>query len=209
MFESLAGYERILAVTVSSRLSGIHGSARIAAEDEGERVLLIDSGLVSGGTVLLADALQRRLERGTDEEELLRVVERFRERARFVYTLETLEYLARGGRIGRAAALAGGLLNTRPVIELREGENVPRKRVRGRARSLGELERVFVGDAVDGPELHVGVVHADARAEAERLEQRVRELRPGASFDLVTSFGPALGSHLGPGAIGLYWFADD
>jgi DegV family protein with EDD domain len=209
LFESLAGFERILCVTVSSRLSGIHGSALVGAEPFGERVVVVDSGVVSGGTVLLADALQRRLERGTSEEELLGVVERFRRGARFVYTLETLEYLARGGRIGRAAALAGGLLDTRPVIELVGGENVPRKRVRGRARSLAELERTFAEGAEDSERLHVGVVHADAREEAARLEARIRELRPRASFDLVSSFGPALGAHLGPGALGLYWFEDD
>lgn len=209
VYEELHGYERVLSVHVSSRFSGTYNSARLAAEDTGGRVLMIDSEAVSGTIVLLADAIQRRLERGTSDDEILMLVDRFRSRARFVYTLETLEYLVRGGRIGKVQALADDLLSTRPLIEVAGGQNVPLKRVRGRRRSLEELERALAEGSVDGPQLHLGVTHADAAADAAELEQRIRRLRPRASFDLLVEFGPALGTHLGPGAIGVCWFEDD
>jgi DegV family protein with EDD domain len=208
-YADLAAFEHVIALTVSAKLSATFDSARIAARDSGHgRVTCIDSGSVSGGVVLLADAIQRRLERGTTAEELSALVERYRHEARYLYTLETLEYLARGGRIGRASALAGGLLNTRPVIEVRDGENVPFRRVRGRARSVAVLEQALVEATDDVPDLHVGVVHADADEAAAALEARVRVLRPRAGVDLVTEFGAALAAHVGPGALGVYWFCD-
>lgn len=207
-FEQLAGYQRILAVLISSKLSGTYGSALIASEQAGGRVLVIDSGTVSGGIVLLADALQRRLQRGTSEEELLACVDRYRREARYVFTLATIEYLVRGGRVGKAAGLASQLLNTKPILEIADGEVVPAGRVRGRAASIAALERRFEAETENDTRLHVGVVHSEARAEAEELAATLRRLRPLASFDLLTTFGPVLGTNSGPGGLGVYWFRD-
>jgi DegV family protein with EDD domain len=209
LYAELVEYERIFGVHVSAGLSGTYNSATVAAADTHGRVVTIDSESVSGTIVLLADAIQRRLERGTTDEEVQAVVERFRRSARFVYTLETLEYLVRGGRIGRARALAAGALNTRPVIQVVGGVNVPVQRVRGRKRSLAELEHQLVEATADRPTLHIGVTHADAESDARELERRLLHVRPSASFDLFAELGPALGSHLGPGAIGVFWFDDD
>ena len=99
-FEELRDYERILCICLSAKLSGTLESARLGSEGD-QRVTLIDSGVTSGGMVILADALQRRLEGGTTDEELLAVVERFRRERGLLFTVETLEYLQRGGRIGR------------------------------------------------------------------------------------------------------------
>ena len=208
VFESLPGFEHVLAVTVSSEISGMFNSARLAAEETGGRVVAFDSGSVSGGVVLLADAIQRRLDRGTTLEEVRQLVARYRDEARFVYTLETLEYLARGGRIGRAAALAGSLLDTRPVLELARGTNVPLRRVRGRARSLEAVRQAFAEGTDDDAEVHVGIVHADARADAEELARWVAEVRPATAVDYIAEFGAALGAHVGPGVVGIYWFED-
>ena len=207
-YAELGEYERILGVHVSSKLSGTYNSATLAADETRGRVVTLDTATVSGTIVLLADAIQRRLERGTTDEEIGALVERFRREARFVYTLETLKYLARGGRIGRAQALAGGLLNTRPLIEVREGVNVPVRRVRGRAQSLAALEQLFAEEADDAPSLRFGVSHADVSGDAAALAERLQRARPRASFDLTVEFAPALGSHLGPGALGVFWFDD-
>ena len=210
VYEELAGYEKILAVMLSGKLSGTLESARLGAESAGdERVTVIDSGVVCGGTVILADALQRRLERGTTEEELLGVVERFRETRGLLFTVETLEYLIRGGRIGKAAGLAGQLLSVKPILYFDDGEVAPLKRVRGRAKALAELERLFVEGSVDSPSLRVGVGHAEAPADAEDLIGRIRSARPQASLDIVTTLGPVIGTHGGPGTLGLFWFADE
>jgi DegV family protein with EDD domain len=208
-YEELAGYEKIFCVLISGKLSGTLESARLGAESSGDRrVTVIDSGVTSGGTVILADALQRRLEGGTTEEELLEVVERFRRTRGLLFTVETLEYLVRGGRLGKAQGLAGQLLSVKPILHFQDGEVAPLKRVRGRAKALAELERLFLEATEDTPDLHVGVAHAVAAADAEDLVRRVRAERPRASLDFVEMLGPVIGTHGGPGTLGLFWFAD-
>jgi DegV family protein with EDD domain len=210
VYEELGGYEAVLAVMLSAKLSGTLESARVGAESAGdERVTLIDSGVICGGAVILADALQRRLERGTTLEELLDVVERFKQTRGLLFTVETLEYLIRGGRVGKASGLAGQLLNVKPILYFDDGEVAPLKRVRGRAKALAEFEALFLADTEDSPDLHVGVGHADAPEDAAKLVERLRAARPSASLDIVTPLGPVIGTHGGPGTLGLFWFQDE
>jgi DegV family protein with EDD domain len=210
VYEELAGYEKIVAVLLSGKLSGTIESARLAAESAGDsRVTVVDSGVICGGAVILADALQRRLERGTTEEELLAVVERFRRTRGLLFTVETLEYLVRGGRVGKAYGLAGQLLNVKPILYFDDGEVAPLKRVRGRAKALAEFERLFAEGTEDSPDLHVGVGHAVSLEDAEALLARLREARPHASYDLLVTLGPVIGTHGGPGTLGLFWFQDE
>jgi DegV family protein with EDD domain len=209
VFEQLEGYEKVLCLMISAKLSGTAESARLGAESIGdERVAVIDSTVTSGGTVILADALQRRLERGTTEEELLEVVERFKRDRGLLFTVETLDYLIRGGRIGKAQGLAGQLLSVKPILAFEDGVVAPLKRVRGRGKALAEFERLFLDGTEDSPNLHVGVGHAAAPEDAEELVRRVQTARPQASLDIVTPLGPVIGTHGGPGTLGLFWFAD-
>ncbi len=209
-FAELEGFERILCVLISGKLSGTAESARLAAQARGDdRVTVIDSESVSGGVVILADAIQRRLDRGTTLEETEEVVARFQRESTILFTVDTLDYLVRGGRVGKAAGLAGQLLSVKPILAIDEGEVEPLKRVRGRQKALGELLRLFEEGTEDGPALHVGVAHADAEAELETLVGRIRELRPQASLDFQAQLGPVIGTHGGPGTIGLFWFRDE
>jgi DegV family protein with EDD domain len=210
VYEELAGYDKVLCLMISARLSGTAESARLGAESAGDqRVSVIDSGVTSGGTVILADAVQRRLERGTTEEEVLEVVDRFTRERGLLFTVETLEYLIRGGRLGKAQGLAGQLLSVKPILHFDEGEVAPLKRVRGRAKALAELERLFVQATEDTHDLHVGVGHGEAPGDAENLVGRIRAARPSCSVDIVTTLGPVIGTHGGPGTIGLFWFQDE
>ena len=209
MFESLSAYERIVCILIPSKLSGTYESARLGAASAGDqRVTVIDSGSASGGIVILADAVQRRLERGTTEEELDELVERFKRESGLLFTVDTLECLVRGGRVGKASGFAGELLSVKPILSIRDGEVVPLKRVRGRGKALAEFERLFLEGATDGGGLHVGVAHADAQAEAEELVRRIERARPDASVDFFGSLGPVVGTHAGPGTLGLFWFTD-
>jgi DegV family protein with EDD domain len=208
-FESLSDYEQILCVVLSAKISGTYESARLAAESAGDgKVLVIDSRVTSGGTVILADAIQRRLEAGTDEQEIEALVERFRRERGLLFTVDTLEYLIRGGRIGKASGLAGQLLSVKPILIFEDGEVAPFKRVRGRSKAIAELERIFAEGSRDTPALHVGVGHAEAPTDAEELAGRLRSARPSASLDIVTTLGPVIGTHGGPGTLGLFWFED-
>ena len=210
VFEELSAYEHILCVVLSAKLSGTFGSAELAAQDFGGKVRVIDSKVTSGGTVILADAIQRRLDRGTDDEEIDALAERFRQERGLLFTVDTLEYLVRGGRIGKAAGLAGQLLSVKPILAFDDGEVAPLKRVRGRAKALGELVEIFrqSTEGQDDSSLHVGVGHAEAKEDCDELVRRVQGARPSASLDIVTTLGPVIGTHGGPGTLGLFWFWD-
>jgi DegV family protein with EDD domain len=209
-FQALDRFDRIICVTVSAKVSGTYESAERAAETiGGGKVAVVDSASASAGEVVLAEAIQRRLERGTDDEEVLAVADRFRRESGLLFTVDTLDYLVRGGRIGKAAGLAGNLLNVKPILTIREGEVEPVKRVRGRAKAFAEFEAQLVAATDDDPGWHVAVAHADAEADAQRLVEMVKRARPRASLDVSTALGPVVGAHAGPGTLGLFWFRDD
>ena len=157
---------------------------------------------------MLGLAIQRRLEAGTTDEEVDALVERYRRDAGLLFTVETLEYLARGGRIGRARAWAGELLNIKPILSIREGEVLPVKRVRGNRKAFQEFANAFEDGSRDAPTLRVGIAHADAPERAEALRKMVREKRPAAEIEIVTALGPVVGAHAGPGTVGFFWFDD-
>jgi len=209
-YEELAGFERIYSVHIAGRLSGTAESARTASRElGGDRVRVVDSGSASAAIAMLGLAIQRRLEHGTTDEEVDRLVERFRREAGLVFTVDTLEYLAKGGRIGRAAAWAGQLLHIKPILTIAEGEVVPLKRVRGNRKAFLEFERAFTSAiSGDGSGVRVGIAHADAPERAEALKELVRRTRPKAELELVTTLGPVVGTHAGPGTVGFFWFED-
>ena len=208
-YESLAAYDRIYSVHISSRLSGTFDAARAAAEAlGGGRVRTIDSRTASAAVALLALAIQRRLDGGTSDEEIEEVAARYRREAGLLFTVDTLEYLARGGRIGKARAFAGQMLNVKPILTIDEGEVQPVKRVRGDRKAFAEFARAFTESTRDAPSLRVGIAHADAPERATALVKMVRQERPQAEIELVTSLGSVVGTHGGPGTLGLFWFDD-
>jgi DegV family protein with EDD domain len=208
-YEQLGGYERILSLHIASKLSGTIESARAAAQVlGGDRVRALDSESASAAIAMLGLAIQRRLERGTTDEEIDALVDRYSREAGLLFTVDTLEYLARGGRIGRARAWAGELLNIKPILSIEGGEVLPVKRVRGNRKSFLEFATAFEAGTRDAPTLRVGIAHAEAPERAEALRKMVRQTRPAAEVELVTTLGPVVGAHAGPGTVGFFWFDD-
>jgi DegV family protein with EDD domain len=208
VYEELAGYERVLSIHLSRRLSGTYESAERAAEEAGERVRTIDSETASAAIAMLALAVQRRLERGTSDEEVDELVGRFKREAGLIFTVDTLEYLAKGGRIGKAAAMAGQLLHIKPILTLADGEVLPLKKVRGAQKAYREFERAFSEGTSDGVGLRVGIAHAEAPDRLEALRRLVEQVRPQAEIEMATTLGPVVGTHAGPGTVGFFWFSD-
>jgi DegV family protein with EDD domain len=169
----------------------------------------VDSLTASLAIALLAHAIQRRLTRGTSDAEIAALVERFHRECEVVFTLDTLEYLQRGGRIGRAAALAGSLLNVRPILAVDEGEVVAVGRVRGRQKALAEFERRFKAATEDRAGLRVAIAHADAAEWVGTLSELVWRVRPKAEIEFTSTLGAVVSTHAGPGAVGFFWFHDD
>jgi fatty acid kinase fatty acid binding subunit len=211
VFEELsAKYERIVTLTLSSTLSGTYGSAQAAAALlGGDKVRVIDSRTVSASLALLALGVQNRLELGTTEAEIDAFIERYQTRHHLLFTVNTLEYLAKGGRIGRAAAFAGNLLNVKPILAIRDGEVIPVKRVRGNHKAFAEFRDEFVSTSTDSPNLKIGIAHAAAPERLRALRELVEHERPHAQVEIATTLGAVVGAHAGPGTVGFFWFLDE
>jgi DegV family protein with EDD domain len=208
VYEELAAYERIYSLHVSSKVSGTFQSAELAAREVGEKVRVVDSLTASLAIAMLSHAVQRRLARGTTDEEITALVERFYRDCGVVFTVETLEYLQRGGRIGRAQAIAGSLLNLRPVLAIEDGVVSAVARVRGRQKALAEFERRLVEATSDGAGLRIAVAHANAPDWVGTLSELVWRVRPKAEIEFTSTLGAVVGTHAGPGAVGFFWFQD-
>jgi DegV family protein with EDD domain len=208
-YEELGEYERIYSLHLSGDLSGTYGSARTAAEQlGGDRVRTIDSGSASAAIAMLGLAIQRRLDRGTTDEEIDGLIERYRRDAGLLFTVDTLEFLRRGGRIGRAKAWAGNLLHVKPILTI-DREVIPLKRVRGNQKAMQTFVEEFTSRTEDTPTLRVGIAHADAPDRAEQLRNMVAGERPQAQVEVVTTLGAVVGTHAGPGTVGFFWFDDE
>jgi fatty acid kinase fatty acid binding subunit len=208
-YEELAAYERVYSLHVSAKVSGTFQSAELAAQEVGgDRVRVVDTMSASLAIAMLSHAIQRRLARGTTDEEIAALVDRFHANCDVVFTVDTLEYLQRGGRIGRAQALAGSLLNLRPILSIEDGVVDAVARVRGRQKALAEFERRFVAATSDGPGLRVAIAHADAADWVGTLSELVWRVRPTAEIEFTSTLGAVVGTHAGPGAVGFFWFQD-
>jgi DegV family protein with EDD domain len=209
-YEELRAYERIFSLHVSARVSGTFASAEAAAAELGHGVVrAIDTETASASIAMLALAIQRRLERGTSDEEVDELVQRYLRDRGLLFTVDTLEFLQRGGRIGKAAAFAGTLLQVKPILSIRDGEVEPVKRVRGERKAFAELAAALERETRDEPAYRLAVAHAAAPERAAELEALVREQRPHAELELVVALGAVIGAHAGPGTLALFWFRDD
>jgi DegV family protein with EDD domain len=208
-YEELSAYERIYSLHVSSKVSGTFQSAELAAQEiGGDRVRVIDTMTASLAIAMLSHAIQRRLARKTTDDEISTLIDRFHAHCDVLFTVETLEYLQRGGRIGKAQALAGSLLNLRPVLSVEDGEVIAAARVRGKQKALAEFERRFVAATTDGPGLRVAIAHADAEEWVGTLSELAWRVRPNAEIEFTSTLGAVVGTHAGPGAVGFFWFQD-
>ena len=208
-YRALAAYERIFSLHVSARVSGTFASAEAAAAELGDgRVRAVDTETASASIAMLALAIQRRLDRGTTDGEIDALLERYRGERGLLFTVDTLEFLQRGGRIGKAAAFAGTLLHVKPILSIRDGEVVPVKRVRGEKKAFAELAEALETETRDEPGFRLAVAHAATPERAAELEALVRERRPEAELELVVTLGAVIGAHAGPGTLALFWFRD-
>lgn len=207
-YEELSGYERVYSLHLSSALSGTYQSARTAAAELGDdKVRVVDSESASAAIAMLGLAIQRRLDKGTTDDEIEALIRRFKEDAGLIFTVDTLEFLRRGGRIGRASAWAGQLLHVKPILTIKR-EVIPLKRVRGNQKAMQEFVSEFTSTNEDTSTLKVGIAHADAPERAEQLKRMVHAERPHAEVEIVTTLGAVVGTHAGPGTVGFFWFDD-
>jgi DegV family protein with EDD domain len=197
-YASLAaeGAEGIVAICLSSSLSGTYQAAVIAAEQTTAiPVKVLDSRNVSMALGFQVLEAGRAAARGENLEQVAAAALAARDRTNFVVALDTLDYLQRGGRIGTAQAFLGGLLNIKPLITMESGVVAAVGRVRTRSRALAALvERAAELGAVE----EVAIVTGDS-PDVEAFRQQLSALIPA---HLIAGIGPVVGTHSGPGVLG-------
>jgi DegV family protein with EDD domain len=196
----LHDHDAIVSIHISEKLSGTVASARKAADlTDPKRVHVVDSELVSmslGLVTLVASALAAE---GKDAAAIEAEMVALTPKVHTYFSVATLEFLRRGGRIGRASALLGSVLQVKPVLCIRDGLVTPLERVRTFERALHRvIELTREMDTGQGVCVIVG--HADAEADAERVG---RELEPIADTLMIQPLGPVVGAHAGPGVVGV------
>jgi DegV family protein with EDD domain len=189
----------ILVVTLSSKLSGTYQSA-LQAKDmfEGEcRIEVVDSQLVVMGLGLVIVEVARAVQAGVSLDEATELVRRAVMRSHSVMLMDTLKYLVKGGRIGKARGLVGSLLSVQHILTLKDGEVSPMTRVRTRVAGIDYLYNYVTGfPNIDG----LAVEYATTRDEAEKLVERIGSLFPKEKI-YISTVSPVIGAYVGPNVV--------
>lgn len=204
VYEKIAGKDDvILSIHVSGKLSGTLNSAELAAKMVSNRVIPVDSKTASQGigrTVLIAaEAAARKM----PLEEIINIVENSVAQTFSVFAVDTLEFLQRNGRIGKAASLLGSLLQIRPILYADpEGMVAPYDKVRGRSQVIPSLVAASLKNVSPEKPVDLSVVHTGAEENAHTLLSELQNNYDIADLH-IGMVGPAIGAHIGPGAVGL------
>jgi len=206
IFERLAEEQPIICLHPSTDLSGTVRSATVAADDFPEfEIRVVDTRSIAaamGAMVLEADRWARE---GVDADTIIARVHDLMARQHVFFLVDTLEYLHKGGRIGGAKALVGGLLQVKPLLTLRDGRVEPLEQLRTHRRAVARLRELVLEKCPPSPESHLALLHADAEEEASALAQ---DLAAELRLEEVPAYQvpPAIVVHGGPGVLGAAFF---
>lgn len=198
--------KKILMITIDGVLSGTVQTARLAArqvmeEIPGSDIRVVDSLTAAAPIAGMAMAALAYIEKGADLDEVEAYVNDLAQRTETIFSVDTLDYLQKGGRIGAVGALVGNLLGIRPIVYLdKKGQLTIADKVRTRVKTLRRM--LELGEKF-APFEAMYVSHAEAPEDAENLKNKLVEMYPGVPI-MVTEIGTVLASHLGPKVIGIF-----
>lgn len=195
--------EDIVSIHISSKLSGTFQSATLAQNMLPDAPIeIVDSGLAAMvlGMVVLEAA--RAAQKGANQAEVRRVAEDTMRKTRVAFAVDTLEYLQRNGRIGKAAAFLGSLLGIRPLLTLSDGLVAPVEKIRGKSKVLPRVLEIIQEWVPAGSTVKAAITHAAAPEEAEVWKHEVSKIYTVEEW-IVCPLGPVVGTHTGPGTVGV------
>lgn len=206
IYQTLKPDDEVLVLCLSSELSGTYQSAEMArdmaAEEVDAEIHVVDSRSVSLGLGMQVIHAQKCFAEGKDMAQTLYELAEIRRRMRLIFAVDTLEYLARGGRISQLSKRLGNLLQLKPVLHLEEGRIEVLDKVRTRSKAVQRILEIFYKEASQAQQ--VGILHIDAPTEGQQLAQKVQEYYHGPL--LLAQCGAVIGSHAGPGTVGICWY---
>ena len=191
----------IIVITISSGISGTWQSANTALEmtDTFDRISIIDSQSTAGNLKAFVQQAVKLASEGRTRQEIVAEIEAQKEKSGVRLTVNTLEYLKKGGRLSNAGAMIGNLLNIRPVLGLIDGTVQPVFKARGKKKAVQKML-----DDIPESSYLIHAAHVVSPAEAQLLKNQLVQKFPNAEV-VVSELGPVIGSHLGPGALGVLY----
>lgn len=197
----------VISIHLASALSGTYQSAHLACtmlEDFPSKVHVVDSCSASYGIGALAVAAAKAAKAGQSVNEILELVRTMRENFYIYFLVDTLEFLQKGGRIGKASALFGSLLNIKPILSLdREGEVAAIDKVRGHKKAIARILELLAADVSGRTIRSLHIAHANNLEGAEQLREAIVQQFSVQHVDYIT-LGPVVGAHAGPGTIAVF-----
>lgn len=202
-----AGGNSIISIHISSGMSGTYQSARMSKEMvSGADIEVIDSKVTSMGLGLIVLEAAREAGEGKSKDDILGRVNELISKTEVFFVVDTLEYLLRGGRIGKAQAFLGTILNIKPLLYLKDGLVQPYEKVRGKAKAIERLAQI-VEEKVGKQKIKCSLVHGMDPAGMEQLRQKVMS-RLNCDEPVVSKLGAVVGTHVGPGVIGIIFISE-
>lgn len=201
-------------IAFSSELSGTYQTAVLMQQEVMEEhpnldLTIIDSKCASLGLGLVVKHAAELAANGASKEDILAEIDYDISHMEHVFTVDNLDYLARGGRVSKASAFVGGLLNIKPLLHMENGKLIPLEKIRGRKKVLRRmLEVMKERNGFSTKNQRVGISHGDDELTAIALQEMIKESSDCSNFT-ITTIGSAVGAHAGPGTIALFFLNDD
>ncbi|PLR78866.1 fatty acid-binding protein DegV [Bacillus sp. V3-13] len=196
-------------IALSSQLSGTYQTAVMILEQVKEQypnfnLTIVDTKGASLGYGLVVVEAARLASEGASKEAILRDVEFRARHMEHLFTVDDLEYLAKGGRVSKASAFLGGLLNIKPLLNVEDGKLIPLEKLRGKKKLLRRIIELMRERGVQLETQKIGISHADDLETAEEMKSLIQQ-EFGPKDVMITQIGAAIGSHTGPGTIAIFF----
>lgn len=196
-------------IAFSSALSGTYQTAVMVQEQVKEEypnldLTIIDTKCASVGFGLVVKSAAEMAANGASKEEIIDDINFRSQHMEHLFTVEDLDYLAKGGRLSKASAFLGGLLNIKPLLHVEEGKLIPIEKIRGKKKLLKRILDVMEERGIDLEHQVVGISHGDDEEAAFEMKAMIQE-RFGTKDFYINIIGSAVGSHAGPGTLALFF----
>ncbi|APT49920.1 fatty acid-binding protein DegV [Bacillus safensis] len=208
LYEKLtADGSEVISIHLTGGMSGTVQTAESASKMVDGNITVIDSNFISYGLGFQVIKAAELAKKGASREEIITELDKIRHQTKLYVTIDTLENLVKGGRIGRGKALIGSLLHIKPIASLTDGVYTPEANVRSYSALVRHLTKQYV-QAVKGKTVQaIGIAHADALELAEKLKKALLDHTPEALIDIAYTT-PIISCHTGKGAIGFTFYTD-
>lgn len=199
----------VISIHLSSKLSGTYASACAARDMLPEaNIHIVDTWFISLNLGWMALEAARMASAGASADAIVERLAVMKERSRLYLTVDTLEYLHKGGRIGGAQALVGTLLQMKPILILQDGRVEAFERIRTRAKAIARLKGIVLDSVAGAQQVRLGVLHTRIPDQAKALHDELVAQLDNLVETAISEVGPVIATHVGPGALGVVFVAD-